>query len=86
VPEDGKDDQRDQRKRGNVVNACSGIEAEQPVGAVDLEAGDHHDDDQERLRPMPEALVLVVDVDPFHGYSSSGVSSRRCAETTRSPP
>ncbi len=68
LPEDreGPDHQQGPRREG--VNIDCILEAHQRVAAVDLEAGDHHDDDQQRLRPVPEALIALVDVDAVRAH------------------
>ena len=47
--------------------------AEQLVGAVDLEAGEQHEDDQTGLRPVPETLEALEDIDSL---DSHGVNLR----------
>ncbi|MCY1546618.1 hypothetical protein D9M68_826230 [compost metagenome] len=63
LPEDGEGPEREQQPGGQGVQAHRGLEAQQRVAAVYLEAADQHGDDQQRLRPVPEALVALVDVD-----------------------
>ena len=51
------------RRRGVVGHRL--FEAEDAQGAVDVEGGEHQEDDQRRLRPVPEAFEALEDIDSF---------------------
>jgi hypothetical protein len=70
LPEDGEGPQGQQGPGGQGVQLHGFLETEQQVAAVHLEAGDHHGDDQQGLRPVPEALIALVDVDAVAHFAS----------------
>ena len=87
LPEDGEGPQRQQRPGRQGVQLHRFLEAEQCIAAVHFKAGDHHDDDQQRLRPVPEPFVTLVDVDAFaHFAFSLRRVAKRMPPCSRPPP
>jgi hypothetical protein len=56
VPEDREGPEPDQGPGEDQVVVERLLKAEQAVGPMDLEAGCQQAEDQDRLRPVPEAL------------------------------
>ena len=71
VPEDRKHPQGDEGPHDGGVHLVGLGKAEPLVGAVDLEAGDQHADDEHGLGPVPQAFEAREEINPFHDACAS---------------
>lgn len=63
LPENGEGPENQQSLGKDGVEVYRLFETEQIVCAVHFEAGDHHGNDQQGLRPVPETLIALVEID-----------------------
>ena len=71
MPEDGEDDEGHQGHGQGVMDRDGPLEAKEVESqdASDLEAGEHHRDDDQGLGPVPETFESFIQDNASHGAS-----------------